>query len=124
MIPILFKADATSFTSFGIGVLRDCTSCEVTEERNGAYECVFKYPTNGQFYEEIKTKYPHIKVQYHGHTGPGFSPASMLEVARAGADYIDVAVEPLSWGKIHPDVITIRTVSAILLPSLISSKNS
>lgn len=56
MIPILFKADATSFTSFGIGVLRDCTSCEVTEERNGAYECVFKYPTNGQFYAEIKTE--------------------------------------------------------------------
>lgn len=58
--------------------------------------------------KEIKTKYPHIKVQYHGHTGPGFSPASMLEVARAGADYLDVAVEPLSWGKVHPDVITIR----------------
>ena len=58
--------------------------------------------------KDIKTKYPHIKVQYHGHTGPGFSPASMLEVARAGADYLDVAVEPLSWGKIHPDVITIR----------------
>ena len=57
---------------------------------------------------EIKKKYPHIKVQYHGHSGPGFSPASMLEVARAGADYLDVAVEPLSWGKVHPDVITIR----------------
>ncbi|MBQ9310706.1 MAG: oxaloacetate decarboxylase [Bacteroidales bacterium] len=57
---------------------------------------------------EIKKKYPHIIVQYHGHCGPGFSPASMLEVARAGADYIDVAVEPLSWGKVHPDVITIR----------------
>lgn len=57
---------------------------------------------------EIKKTYPHIKVQYHGHAGPGFSPASMLEVARAGADYLDVAVEPLSWGKVHPDVITIR----------------
>ena len=57
---------------------------------------------------QIKKKYPEIKVQYHGHSGPGFSPASMLEVARAGADYIDVAVEPLAWGKVHPDVITIR----------------
>lgn len=56
----------------------------------------------------IKKKHQHLIVQYHGHTGPGFSPASMLEVARAGADYLDVAVEPLSWGKIHPDVITIR----------------
>ncbi len=66
-------------------------------------------PTSlGQLVYEIKKKYPHIVVQYHGHSGPGFSPASMLEVARAGADYLDVAVEPLSWGKIHPDVITIR----------------
>ena len=56
----------------------------------------------------IKKKYPHIVVQYHGHSGPGFSPASMLEVARAGADFLDVAVEPLSWGKVHPDVITVR----------------
>ncbi|MBQ9891569.1 MAG: oxaloacetate decarboxylase [Bacteroidales bacterium] len=62
----------------------------------------------GLLVRDIKKKYPHIKVQYHGHTGPGFSPASMLEVARAGADYLDVAVEPLSWGKVHPDVITIR----------------
>ena len=62
----------------------------------------------GQIVTEIKKKHPHIKVQYHGHTGPGFSPASMLEVARAGADYLDVAVEPLAWGKVHPDVITIQ----------------
>ena len=56
----------------------------------------------------IKKRHPQIKVQYHGHTGPGFSPASMLEVARAGADYLDVATEPLAWGKVHPDVITIQ----------------
>lgn len=61
-----------------------------------------------QLTHEIKKAYPHILVQYHGHSGPGFSPASMLEVARAGADFLDVAVEPLSWGKVHPDVITIR----------------
>ena len=64
----------------------------------------------GRLTSEIKKKYPHIKVQYHGHSGPGFSVASMLEVARAGADYIDVAMEPLSWGKIHPDVITIQSM--------------
>ena len=62
----------------------------------------------GRLVKEIKTKYPNIIVQYHGHSGPGFSTASMLEVARAGADYLDVAVEPLSWGKVHPDVITIQ----------------
>ncbi|MCF0166197.1 MAG: oxaloacetate decarboxylase [Bacteroidales bacterium] len=64
----------------------------------------------GRLVKAIKDKYPNIKVQYHGHTGPGFSVASMLEVARAGADYLDVAIEPLSWGKIHPDVITIQAM--------------
>jgi pyruvate carboxylase subunit B len=62
----------------------------------------------GKLVKAIKDKYPHIKVQYHGHSGPGFSVASMLEVARAGADYLDVAMEPLSWGMVHPDVITIQ----------------
>jgi pyruvate carboxylase subunit B len=64
----------------------------------------------GRLTKAIKDKYPHILVQYHGHSGPGFSVASMLEVARAGADYVDVAMEPLSWGKIHPDVITIQAM--------------
>ena len=54
MIPVLYKADATSFTSFGIGTLADTISCEVTEERNGAYECVLKYPITGSFYKEIR----------------------------------------------------------------------
>ena len=34
----------------------------------------------------------------------------MLEVARAGADFVDVAMEPLSWGMVHPDVITIQAM--------------
>ncbi|MBL7104273.1 MAG: biotin/lipoyl-binding protein [Bacteroidales bacterium] len=64
--------------------------------------------TLGKLVKAIKDKYPQIVVQYHGHSGPGFAVASTLEVAKAGADYIDVAMEPLSWGMVHPDVITIR----------------
>jgi pyruvate carboxylase subunit B len=64
----------------------------------------------GRLTKSIKDKYPHILVQYHGHSGPGFSVASMLEVARAGADFVDVAMEPLSWGMVHPDVITIQAM--------------
>ena len=66
--------------------------------------------SNGLIVKGIKDKYPHITVQYHGHSGPGFSVASMLEVARAGADIIDVAMEPLAWGMVHPDVITIQAM--------------
>jgi pyruvate carboxylase subunit B len=66
--------------------------------------------SNGQIVKRIKERYPHILVQYHGHSGPGFSVASMLEVAKAGADVLDVAMEPLSWGMVHPDVITIQAM--------------
>src|SRR5574344_850740 len=64
----------------------------------------------GQLTKMIKERHPDVKVEYHGHTGPGFSTASMLEVAKAGADYLDVAMEPLSWGMVHPDVITIQAM--------------
>ena len=62
----------------------------------------------GQLVKSIKTKHPDVIIEYHGHSGPGFSVASMLEVCENGADIIDVAMEPISWGKVHPDVITIQ----------------
>jgi pyruvate carboxylase subunit B len=64
----------------------------------------------GKLVKAIKDKYPHLIVQYHGHSGPGFSVASMLEVAKAGVDYIDTAMEPLSWGMVHPDIITVQAM--------------
>lgn len=64
----------------------------------------------GKLVYEIKKKHPHIIVQYHGHSGPGFSMASTLEVAKAGADVIDCAMEPLSWGMVHPDVISVQAM--------------
>ena len=45
-----------SFTSFGIGALADCISCEVTEERNGGYELEMEYPMNGVHFEELETR--------------------------------------------------------------------
>ena len=54
MIPVLFKANATNFSTYGIGTLVDAISCQVTEERNGAYECEMSYPITGQFYAEIQ----------------------------------------------------------------------
>ena len=64
----------------------------------------------GKIVEGIKAIKKDIIVQYHGHSGPGFSVASSLEAARAGADYIDVAMEPLSWGTVHADLLTIHAM--------------
>lgn len=53
MIPILYPANAANFSTFGIGTLTDTVSCEVTEERNGLFECLLKYPITGQHYGRI-----------------------------------------------------------------------
>ena len=50
MIPVLYPPNTTDFSSFGLGVLTDTISCEVTEERNGVFECLLKYPVSGQHY--------------------------------------------------------------------------
>lgn len=64
----------------------------------------------GNIVKGIKEIKSDILVQYHGHSGPGFSVTSSLEAARAGADIIDVAMEPLSWGTAHADLLTIHEV--------------
>ncbi len=64
----------------------------------------------GQIVKNIKAKYPEIPIQYHSHAGPGFSVASILEVCNAGCDYIDVGMEPLSWGTGHADLLTVQAM--------------
>ena len=58
----------------------------------------------------IKKNHPDVIIQYHGHSGPGLSMASILEVCNNGADIIDTAIEPLSWGKVHPDIISVQSM--------------
>ena len=64
----------------------------------------------GELTKAIKEKHPDVLIQYHGHSGPGLSMASILEVCENGADIIDVAMEPMSWGKVHPDVISVQAM--------------
>ena len=64
----------------------------------------------GQLTKAIKENHPDILIEYHGHCGPGLSMASILEVCNNGADVIDTAIEPLSWGKVHPDIISVLSM--------------
>ena len=64
----------------------------------------------GQIVANIKAKHPEIPIQYHSHAGPGFNVASILEVCNAGCDYIDVGMEPLSWGTGHADLLTVQAM--------------
>lgn len=54
MIPILYESTETEFITNGLHRLYDCTRVEVTEERNGIYECEFDYPVNGPHFDEIR----------------------------------------------------------------------
>ena len=63
-----------------------------------------------QLTSSLKKRYPDIPVHYHGHCGLQDTISSVLEAVKAGADSVDVAVEPLAWGKGHPDVLTVRKV--------------
>lgn len=64
----------------------------------------------GALTRSIKEKHPDVIIQYHGHSGPGLSMASILEVCNNGADIIDTAIEPMSWGKVHPDIISVQSM--------------
>lgn len=64
----------------------------------------------GKIIKNIKSKHPHIPIQYHGHAGPGFQMASILEAAHAGVDYVDVGMEPLSWGTGHADLLAVQAM--------------
>ncbi|MBN2805847.1 MAG: oxaloacetate decarboxylase [Prolixibacteraceae bacterium] len=64
----------------------------------------------GKIVRGIKELHPDVPLQYHSHSGPGFAMASILEVCRAGVEYIDVAMEPLSWGTGHIDLLAVQTM--------------
>lgn len=64
----------------------------------------------GKIVKGIKALHPAIPLEYHSHSGPGFAMASILEVCRAGVDYIDVAMEPLSWGTGHVDLLAVHAM--------------
>lgn len=64
----------------------------------------------GQLTKAIREKHPDIIIEYHGHAGPGLCIASILEVCNNGADIIDCAMEPLSWGKMHADIISVQSM--------------
>ena len=63
----------------------------------------------GKIVEGIKA-IKDIPIQYHSHAGPGFSMASILEVCKAGCDYVDVGMEPLSWGTGHADILSVQAM--------------
>ena len=53
MNPILFDKNSTDFTTNGIGKLSSAVFCVVTDEINGQYELIMRYPITGAHYSDI-----------------------------------------------------------------------
>lgn len=51
---VLYEKNETAFNTNGIGQLIDCTECVVTEELNGSFSLILKYPLNAALYPELK----------------------------------------------------------------------
>lgn len=53
MRPVLYKSTETDFDTNGLGVLTDCESCFVEEERNGQFVLDAEYPITGRWFKQI-----------------------------------------------------------------------
>ena len=53
MIPILYEATETQFTSNGIGRLSDAISAKVNDVLNGLFLLTMTYPKDGLHYNEL-----------------------------------------------------------------------
>lgn len=56
MTPVLFPANATTFSTQGLGALADVISCTVMEERNGEFELEMQYPQTGVHFADISDR--------------------------------------------------------------------
>ncbi len=54
--PILYDSGSTDFDFSGYGFLSDCIQCEVSEEANGEFELLLRYPIDGIHFEDINVR--------------------------------------------------------------------
>lgn len=120
MIPVLYEADTTDFSTFGIGALADTISCEVTEERNGLFECLMRYPVSGQHYREI-AKERIIKVK-PSDTGEAQA-FRIYRITRPMNGVVSVYGQHISYDLANLPVLPFETASrspALLLNQLLA----
>ena len=120
MIPVLYAPDAADFSSFGIGALADTVSCEVTEERNGLFECLLRYPVGGQHYGEIqKERIVKVKPNDTG-TAQAFR---IYRITRPMNGVVSVYAQHISYDLANLPVLPFSTASrspALLLNQLLA----
>jgi phage minor structural protein len=90
----LYESNETNFNHNGFGVLSDCKTCVVTEERNGIFELDFKYPISGIHFDDIKTRRI-VKAKSNQISSPQLF--RIYSISRPMAGYVTVFAEHISY---------------------------
>lgn len=94
MIPVIYESNETSFTTNGLGRLRDAVSCNVTEERNGTYELEMVYPISGIHYDLLKTDRIICAIPADGKSA---QPFRIYKISRPISGQVTVSAEHISY---------------------------
>ena len=94
MTPILYAKGETAFMSMGLGALAEAITCEITEERNGAYELEMQYPTSGKRFADIRNDCI-IKAKPNEKSNP--QPFRIYRVSKPMSGVITVYAEHISY---------------------------
>ena len=93
MKPILFDANATTWTTNGIGRL-DAISCVVTEELNGLFELEMTYPESGPRFADLVVSNIILAQPYDGAAA---QPFRIYKVSKAMGGRVTVSARHLSY---------------------------
>ena len=118
MIPKLFSATATRFTSNGLGRLSDAVECTVTEERNGPYELFMRYPITGKHYADISISKIIYAVPADGKSG---QPFRIYRIEKPLNGIVSIYAEHISYQLNHIPVMPFTATScAAALTQMVS----
>lgn len=101
--------------------LKDCISCEVTEERNGVYELTMTYPVKGRGYADLKES--HLIFAKPNDTSEN-QLFSIYEISKPISGIVTVKAEHISYATSHYPIVSLDAdgVSASSALALLTGK--
>lgn len=121
MIPILFPANATVFTTHGIGDLVETTECKAKVTDEGEYELSFTYPMTGELFSELEnSKIVVAKVEaFAGNINP-YQAFRIYNLEKTLDGMIQVSAQHLSYDLSGIPVKPFKniTVASVAMSSL------
>lgn len=110
MIPILYQSTETEFTTNGLGRLSDVISCNVEEERNGAYELTMQYPVDGNHFADISLSKIITAIPADGKPA---QPFRIYYISKPMSGTVEIKAEHISYQLSHIPVQPFEAGSAV-----------